>query len=57
MKDVINYGDVGDKFYIIFKGIVSVFIPNPSIKEWFTKRKHFLKLLKWKEEIFEIKVK
>lgn len=44
MKDVINYGDNGDKFYIIIKGIVQVLIPNPAIEKWFPSRKHYLKL-------------
>lgn len=29
-SNVIHYGDVGDKFFIILKGTVSVWIPVPS---------------------------
>lgn len=33
-KNVFQYMDVGDKFYIIVKGLVSIKIPNPSLKDW-----------------------
>jgi CRP-like cAMP-binding protein len=29
---VFKYGDVGDKFYVILKGSVTVRIPNPKKK-------------------------
>jgi hypothetical protein len=29
---VMNYGDFGDKFYVILKGDVSVRIPDPKLK-------------------------
>jgi len=33
-EDVFLYGDRGETFYIIIKGIVGVRIPNPKIKDW-----------------------
>jgi CRP-like cAMP-binding protein len=48
--DVFEYGDVGDLFYLIIKGSVSVQIPNPEIKKWDILRKEFLQLKKWKSE-------
>ena len=31
---IINFGEQGDKFYIILKGEVSVLVPNPLIKDF-----------------------
>ena len=31
---MINYGDQGDKFYIVLKGELSVLVPNPLIKDF-----------------------
>jgi hypothetical protein len=56
MTDVIKFGDIGDKFYLMFKGIVAVHIPNPGIKDWTSMRRDYLKLLRWKKEIFDVKV-
>jgi signal-transduction protein with cAMP-binding, CBS, and nucleotidyltransferase domain len=33
IEDVITHGDIGNKFYIIIKGVVSVHVPNPAIKD------------------------
>jgi hypothetical protein len=30
MDEVVTFGEEGDKFYVIIKGVVSVLIPNPS---------------------------
>ena len=32
--NVITYGEKGDCFYVILKGVVSIHIPNPKIKNW-----------------------
>ena len=32
--NVVEYGEKGEKLYIILKGLVSVRIPNPAIKNW-----------------------
>jgi hypothetical protein len=37
-----NYGEKGDKFYVIVQGLALVRIPNPSIRNW--RQKHFYKL-------------
>jgi len=36
--NVFKWGDAGDKFYIIIKGLCSVQIPNPKIKDWRSQR-------------------
>ena len=33
-QDVIKYGDVGENFYLILQGIVSVQIKNEAITNW-----------------------
>jgi hypothetical protein len=53
MKNVIDYGEVGDNFYILLKGVVSVQIPNPAIRDRAVKRKDYDKLLAWKKEEFD----
>ena len=40
-KNVINYGEPGEKFYVILSGQVSVKIPNPGIKGWKDHRAKF----------------
>ena len=52
-EDVVKYGDVGDLFYMIIKGSVSVQIPNPEIKKWDIFRKEYLRLKQWKWEEFD----
>jgi hypothetical protein len=37
-----EYGETGEKFYIQFKGIVSVSIPNSEIRNWRMRRFMFL---------------
>ena len=53
MKEVINYGEDGTKFYIILKGVVSVSIPNPDIKSFNLELNRFQNLLKWKETDYD----
>ena len=53
MKEVINYGEDGIKFYIILKGVVSVSIPNPDIKSFNLELNRFKNLLKWKETDYD----
>ena len=36
--NVFEYGDRGEHFYVIIKGICGVRIPNPKIKDWRKKR-------------------
>ena len=55
--DVVKYGDVGDLFYMIIKGSVSVQIPNPEIKKWDIFRKEYLRLKQWKWEDFDPKAR
>ena len=52
-KTVINYGEPGDKFYLILGGEVSVTIPNPGIKGWKDHRNVFEQLKHWEETSFK----
>lgn len=56
-EDVVTYGDVGNHFYMIIKGTVSVQIPNPDIKKWDNLRKEYEKLKNWKHEEFDPKMR
>ena len=57
MREVIKYGDKGDKFYIILKGVTSVKVPNPEIMDRAAKLKDFQFFKFWKENIFDPKAK
>ena len=45
----INVGTIGDKFYILIEGTVSVMLPNPDLKD-FKKRYDDLLRKKYEEE-------
>jgi hypothetical protein len=49
-EQVFKYGEKGEKFYIVVKGLLSVEIPNPSIKKWKAERKDYEQLLSWKKD-------
>ena len=49
MTNVFNYGEVGDKFFIILRGVVSIITPNTAIKDRAVKFKDYQMLLEWKE--------
>lgn len=49
LENIVEYGDEANHFYIIIKGVVSIFIPNPEIADWSVKRRDYLKLLDWKK--------
>ena len=51
-----KYGDIGDKFYLILRGVVSVEIPNPSILDWKSKNEEYMRLKKWRETVMESKI-
>lgn len=50
-EDVFLYGDRGETFYIIIKGMVGVRIPNPKIKDWKNSWNQYKELTKWVEEL------
>ena len=50
-NDVFEYGERGELFYIIIKGICGVRIPNPKIKDWRNKRQDYLSYLNWVDEL------
>ena len=49
MKNVCQIGDFGNKFYIVLRGVLSVQIPNPTIKDRREKLKEFEELKEWRE--------
>ena len=55
-EDVVTYGEVGEKFYIIIKGSCSVNIPNPAIKDWKYMKKQYDELVNWRRQNFDKKV-
>ena len=56
MDKAVNYGEKGDQFYIIIRGVVSIQIPNSSIKDWIHHRKEYEKLKEWKKFKYDPKV-
>ena len=54
--NVVEYGERGEKLYIILKGLVSVRIPNPAIKNWTFQRKYFLELIQWKKAYLDKRI-
>lgn len=52
---VMEYGDFGDEFFIILKGIVRIEIPDKKIKNWAVQRSDYKRLLEWKEKDFNIR--
>ena len=55
-ENVFEYGEIGDTFYIIIQGVVSIQLRNNNIKNWAYARKQYNKLLKWKELEFDPRV-
>ena len=53
---MITHGDIGDKFYVIIKGVVSVHVPNPAIKDRAVKYRNFQNLMEWRDNEFQKKV-
>ena len=54
--NVITYGEVGDLFYVLIKGSVSVNIPNPMIRHWKDKLQYKEDLIQWKQK-FDVMIK
>ena len=54
--NVITYGEVGDLFYVLIKGSVSVNIPNPMIRHWKDKLQYKEDLIRWKQK-FDVMIK
>ena len=48
-QQIMEYGEDGNKFYIQFKGVVSVSVPNSEIRNWRMRRFLFIQDLKWYE--------
>ena len=56
MENCIDYGEKGDRFFIIISGIVSVVIPNPLIKNRALQRRDYEQLQLWKQNDFDPRV-
>jgi hypothetical protein len=52
----IKHGESGNKFYIILKGVVSVQIPNPNLKDRALCERDFNNIKKWMKEHFEPRI-
>ena len=50
-EDVFLYGDRGETFYIMIKGMVGVRITNPKIKDWKNSWYQYNELTKWVQEL------
>ena len=55
--DVINYGEIGDKFYLVLSGFLGVYLPNPKVKEWNWAHSEYNKLLDWQKNEFHPRVR
>lgn len=55
-QNVFEYGDPGERLYIILKGVVSIRTPNPAVQDWARHHKNYLELLAWKKQVLEPKL-
>ena len=55
-QNVFEINSQGETFFIILKGIVSVMVRNPAIKEWNSEFKFYQELVEWKQK-FDKKAK
>ena len=46
-ENVLEYGEKGDEFFIIIQGVVSVKVPNNSIKDHQMKLRDYRNLQRW----------
>ena len=56
MTNVCQIGDFGDKFYIVLRGVLSIRIPNPTVKDRAKKMKEHEELKVWKRDVWLSKV-
>ena len=50
-ENVCKYGEPGDKFYIIIKGLCGMQIPNPKIKDWRSQSFRHKMLQEWVDSL------
>jgi hypothetical protein len=50
LQNAITYGEQGDKFFTLLKGVAVVYVPNLAIPDVAFKMKDYLTLLQWKKE-------
>lgn len=55
-QNVFEQGEIGDKFYMIIQGVVSIQMRNKDLRNWEYLRKQYEKLLRWKTTKFEPRV-
>ena len=46
-ENIVTYGDNSDHFYLIITGQCSVSIPNPAIRGWADRHRHYQDLRNW----------
>ena len=52
MENVIEFGDLGQNFYIVLKGVVAIEVPNEKIKNRAIKFKDYEMIKKWEKDEF-----
>lgn len=52
-QDVFEYGSIGEKFYMIMEGEVSVMIPNPECKDFKRRYEELLEQRAWEQKVNE----
>lgn len=52
-RDIFEFGDQGEKFYMILEGEVSVVIPNPECKDFQHRYEELQKEREWDKRIEE----
>lgn len=52
-KEVFEYGSIGEKFYIIIDGEVSIMVPNPDCRDFQRRHEEIIEERRWKKEMQE----
>jgi hypothetical protein len=52
-RDVFEYGDAGEKFYLILDGEVTVVIPNPECRDFLHRFEEMQKEREWDRRVAE----
>jgi hypothetical protein len=55
-KNVVTYGEIGTKFYVIIKGVVGILIKNPAISDWKAKKIDYDNLKRWEKNVLSLKI-
>jgi CRP-like cAMP-binding protein len=52
-RELFEYGSIGDRFYIIIEGEISVHIPNPECRDFKRRYEEIIEERKWQKEMQE----